>query len=382
MKSRSRVQWVDRQETLERVADQLDEARVIGVDTEQDSYYAYTTKVCVLQIGALGREWVVDTLALTDLSCLDGVLRDRSIVKIFHAGENDVDLLRRQCDLEFRNLFDTMSAASILGYSKTGLAGLLEQKFDVVLEKKFQRSDWRRRPLSDEQIDYAALDVRYLERLMEELEDELHELGRVEEAESDFERVANVVHTQREFNPDDYFRLSGARDLGGVGRGVLRELYILREEMAREEDRAHFRVCGDATLLELARRRPETVAALGRVRGLPDRLRTTHRDLVLDAIHRGVDEGGIPKPPPRPSDGPTSVRLEPAQKDLFDQLRSWRSGRAKRRGVEPGRVIPNAMLIKVVLGVPRDDRDLHEIGLEPWRVREYGDEILGVLKRK
>ncbi len=381
MSSKSRVQWIDRPRDLERVADRLAEARVIGVDTEQDSYFAYKTKVCVLQIGALGREWILDTLALTDLSCLRDVMVDRSIVKVLHAGENDVDLLRRQCDLEFEGVFDTMSAASILGYAKTGLAGLLDIHFDVTLEKKFQRSDWRQRPLSREQIEYAALDVRYLEDLMRVLADELVDKGRVEEAESDFERVAHVVHTPKEFSPDDYFRLSGARDLNAVGRSVLRELYVLREEIAEEEDRALFRVCGDAILVELARRRPKSRADLARLRGLPDRMKRTYAQAVLDAVARGVEHGPLSKPRPKPSEGPSVHRLEPAQKERFDRLRSWRARRAEKRGVEPGRVIPNALLLRVVVAEPTDVEGLEEAGLEAWRVREYGDEILTELGR-
>ena len=374
-----RVQWIDDPLELERVADVLGDAEVIGVDTEQDSYFAYATKVCVLQIGALGREWVVDTLAIRDFSCLDPVFRDDRVTKVFHAGENDVDLLRRQCGLEFFGLFDTMSAASILGYRKTGLAGLLEEHFGVVLEKKFQRSDWRKRPLSREQIEYAALDVRHLEDLMDKLEEELDEKGRLAEAASDFDRVARVVHEQRPFDADDYWRISGARDLDARGRAVLRAVYEVRESIARDEDRALFRVCGDHVLVEVARRKPRDVASLRRLRGFPERLGTRYGDDFVDAILAAVEGGGIPKPRPRASDGPNPMRLDPAQKSTYDRLRRWRKERAERRGVEPGRVIPNAMLLRVIHAAPADVPGLAEAGLEPWRIDEYGEDLLSVL---
>ena len=380
-RSNNRVQWVDEPLELERVADILEDADVIGVDTEQDSYFSYSTKVCVLQIGALDQEWVVDTMAIRDFSCLAPVFEDDRVVKVFHAGENDVDLLRRQCGLEFVGVFDTMAAASILGYRKTGLAGLLEQHFGVVIDKKYQRSDWRKRPLSREQIEYAALDVRYLEELTDKLEAELEEKGRMAEAASDFERVERVVHEPRVFDVDDYWRIAGARDLDARERSILKAIYAVREEIARDEDRALFRVCGDGVLLEVVRRAPRTVEALGRIRGFPDRLRNRYGEEFLEAISRACELGGIPKPRARASDGPNPMRLDASQKSTYDKLRKWRKTCAEKREVEPGRVIPNAMLLRVIQAAPRDVEALADAGLESWRIDEYGAEILAVLEK-
>ncbi|MFH0945589.1 MAG: HRDC domain-containing protein [Planctomycetota bacterium] len=374
------VHWVDTPRKLAEVGRELEHADVISVDTEQDSFFSHRTKVCVIQVGAFGEEWVIDALALDDFSPLAAPFLDERIPTIFHAGENDIDLLRKDCGLEVRGLFDSMSAAAIIGLRKAGLAPLIEEFYGVVIEKKYQRSDWRKRPLDQEQIEYAALDVRYLPRLREQLLERLRELGREEEAESDFARIERVNHPAKEFDPDDYFRLDAARTLDGVGRRVLRDMFVLREEIASEEDRAPFRVCPNHALEQIARLKPPNLAQLNRIRGLSDRLKQRQGKKILALIRRAEKEGPLPKPKRRPSGAPGPFQLDREQKRIYDRLRGWRADRSERRGVEPGRVVPNTMLHQIVLRRPQSKADLEAVGFEPWRVREYGKELLAVLR--
>ncbi len=373
------VHWIDEPEALADLGRRLARAAVIAVDTEQDSFFSYSTKVCIIQVGAFGREWIIDSLALRDFTPLRGPFGDHAIPKILHAGENDIDLLRRGCGLEIRGLFDTMAAASILGQRRTGLAGLLAAYFGVVIEKKYQRSDWRKRPLAREQIEYAALDVRHLPRLRDALAAEIEGRGRQDEARAEFQRIERVVHEPKVFDRDDYYRIDGARSLDGVGRRALRDLFVLRERLAAAEDRAVFRVCGDRTLLELARLAPVRVQDLARIQGLSDRLRRRHGKTLLQLIARARAAGPLPVPRPRRAAGAGLFQLDGPQRALYDRLRRWRARRARQRDVEPGRVVPNALLLKVVQALPESEQGLVQAGLEPWRAREYGADILAVL---
>ena len=376
------VHWVDTPRELEAIGRELEEADVISVDTEQDSFFSHRTKVCVIQVGAFGEEWVIDALALEDFSPLAAPFLDERIPTIFHAGENDIDLLRKDCGLEVRGLFDSMSAAAILGQSRTGLAPLIEEFFGVVIEKKYQRSDWRKRPLDREQIEYAALDVRFLPQLRELLMARLLELGREEEAQSDFARIERVNHPSKEFDPDDYFRMNEARTLNGVGRRVLRDLFVFREGIASEEDRAPFRVCPNHALEQMARRMPENSIELNRIRGLSERLKKRHGKRILELIRKAEKRGQLAKPKRKPSGAPGLFQLDRDQKKIYDRLRGWRSERSEKRGVEPGRVVPNALLQQVVLKKPHSKAELEAAGFEPWRVREYGKDLLAVLREK
>jgi ribonuclease D len=357
----------------------LRDAAVLAVDTEQDAYFAYRPKICVLQIGAFDEEWIVDAQAIRDFSPLREVFADRSVPKIMHAGENDVGLLRRDCGLAVGGLFDTMAAAGIVGRRRTGLANLLDDLFAVRIEKRYQRSDWRKRPLHREQIEYAALDVRHLPRLRQHMMDELGQLGREEEAASEFARIEGVQWQQRDFDPEDYQRIDGARGIDGVSRRLLRDLFVLRDDLARQEDRAPFRVATDGTLLAIARQRPATHADLQRIHGLSGSVSRRLGERILAAVRDAEEMGPIPLVHRR-SNGNGAVRLDDSERRRFDVLRMWRAGRAADRGVEPGRVVPNALLARIVKASPRTREDLVGAGVESWRIREYGDDILEVLR--
>lgn len=379
------VEWIDEPEGLRRLARDVAASDVIGLDTEQDSFFAYRPKICLVQIGLRDRDVILDPLALRDLGPLAGPLGSPDVRVVLHAADNDIDLLRKQFGLEVRGLFDTMTAASVLGYPKTGLAYLLERHFGIRLDKKYQRSDWRIRPLAREQVEYAAMDVRYLPKLYERLRGELEEAGRTEEAESEFRRTERVSHPERRFDPEGWKRIRGWRDLDERGRGALAELYRWRERLAARLDRAPFRVIGNAALLALARARPKDVADLERLRGLNRRIVGRHARDILNAIERGSA-----RPPRRRSGegrrGPAGRRspdreLDEAARARFEALRDWRRRRAAERAVDPGRVLPSATLRSLARARPTSRDELARLGLEPWRIREYGAEILEVLKK-
>ncbi len=377
-RSESTTTWVDDAAGLARLASELVSAPSIALDTEQDSFFSYRTKICLIQVAADGREWIVDPLRLRDLSPLAAALADESVPKIAHAADNDLHLLRKEFGLEVRGLFDTMVAASVLGFRKTGLAGLLEEQFGVRLEKRFQRSDWRVRPLSAEQIEYAALDVRHLDALMAFLRVRLEETARVEEAFSEFRRVERVVHEEHAFDPEDYAHVDGARQLDGIGRRILRELFIWRDEIASSEDRAPFRVCGDSALVRLAASIPRDERAISSIPGLPDRFKGRGATPLVERIRDAERLGPLP-PPPRRSRDENGPRLSDEQRIVLERLKAWRSRRAAARGVDTGRIAPNTLLLRLVIDRPADAAGLATSGFEPWRIREYGTDVLGVL---
>jgi ribonuclease D len=373
------VRWVESDRELSALIGRMERASIVALDTEQDAFFAYRPRVCLLQIAVAGIDHVVDTLALPDLSAMAEVLADPAIIKVFHAADNDIALLKRDHSLHVRGLFDTMAASSILGYKRTGLAALIEQHFGVMIEKKYQRSDWRKRPLEPGQIEYAALDVRFLDELREILFGELEKLGRLEEAASDFERIEKVAHEPRPFSADEYYNLQGARTLDGTQRRILRDLFVFRDRLAREENRAPYRICSDSVLFALAKQPPKATHELGRYSGLGDRLLQRHARTLVDVVLAALDAGELAPPPPPPRE---STPLDDSERALFDALRDWRKKRAEQRGVDAGRVIPNSLLLSVVRRRASTESELAAAGLEPWRIREYGEDILHVIAKK
>jgi ribonuclease D len=239
---------------------------VVALDTESNSFHVYRERVCLLQLSTRTGDWIVDPLAV-DPRPLGAVLCDGRET-VLHGADYDVRCLRREYGWRLPRLFDTMAAARRLGRVGLGLSALVEQQFGVRLSKSFQRADWGRRPLSREQLTYAALDTHYLLRIYDALAEELARRGTLEEARKEFDRIASAEPRERVFDAEGWRRLKGARELEPPGRAVLRALWIAREEAARTADRPPFKVLGEAAMVEIARRRPADDGALGQIVGV------------------------------------------------------------------------------------------------------------------
>jgi len=264
------------------LAEALRSESVIALDTESNSFHAYKERVCLIQLSVPGRDWIVDPLA-TDLGGLGRVLCDGRET-VLHGADYDVRCLKRDFGWSLPNLFDTMVAARRLGVVGLGLSALVEARFGVRLSKAHQRSDWGRRPLTADQLAYAALDTHFLLRLRESLLADLEVKGMVPAAREEFARIAGARPHERVFDPEGWRRLKGARELGSEERAILRALWIARERRAEELGRPPFKVLGEHAMLEIARRRPEGVEALSRIPGVTPSVLRNVGEAVLRAV--------------------------------------------------------------------------------------------------
>ena len=377
---------IDRQEQLDELVARLEGEREIAIDCEMDSMYAYRTSLCLVQLGWDGGEALIDAMVPLDRAGLGRLFADPGRVKVFHGGENDVGLMRAQWGLQFESIFDTMATSLVLGVEGVGLAALLQRHFGVHVSKKFQKADWRVRPLPEAQAEYARLDVRYLLPLRRILLEGLVETGRVEEAESEFRRIGRALAEDKPFDPANWVRIRGARELPPERRAVLREVFTVRDDIARELDRAPYRVLSESTLVDIAAALPDGVGALRRINGVSRHLRPDHLDRLAAAVKAGAEAGEIPFPKgmgrrPGPGERAGSGPLPPEDVALFDALRAWRSKRAAARGVEVARVATNALLMAIVRARPAGLEALAAVdGMEDWRLREYAEDILAVVR--
>ncbi len=363
-------------ESLRRMVARLREAPAVAVDTEANSFYAYYERVCLIQLTFDQTDYVVDPLAVTDVSALGPIFADPAIEKVFHAAEYDLFIMKREYGFEFAGLFDTMIASRILGRSVIGLAAILEEQFGVRLDKRWQRADWGKRPLSPEQLAYARLDTHYLLPLRDVLLAELRALGREEEAREEFALLAQAAPPPHEFDPEGFWRIKGARDLTPREAAVLRELYLYRDEQARRRNRPPFKVFSDAALVRVSQVCPRERNELACIRGMSDYVVRRYGRGLLEAVARGLRA----RPPqrPRPSN---EHRPDEATLTRLEALRAWRKGRAARRGVAPDVVLSNATLMALARRDPRTEDELSAVpGLSHWKRREYGPEIIQTLR--
>jgi ribonuclease D len=244
---------------------------VLAVDTEGNSFHVYFERVCLIQIGAPGLELVLDPLAV-DVKPLAPLFADPARLLVFHGGDFDIRSLRRDFGFTFGRVFDTMIASQVLALPELGLAALLKARLDVTIAKGEQRSDWGRRPLREEQLRYAAADIRHLLPLWDGLDKQLQAAGKREEAEKRFQKLRQVVARVRVFDPQGWRKLRQARSLDPEGAALLGALWVGREELARALDKPPFKVVGEQAMLEVARRKPHTLEELRKVPGVSELL--------------------------------------------------------------------------------------------------------------
>lgn len=366
--------WIDTPSALNEMLASLRDSPVVAVDTESDSLYVYFEKVCLIQFSIPGVDYLVDPLAV-DVTSIGELFADARYEKTFHAAEYDILCLKRDYDLTFVNLFDTMIAARVLGWKRYGLGTILQDRFNVRPNKRMQRYNWGTRPLSEEALDYARLDTHFLLPLRELQLRELQVKKRLTEARQAFQRQTQVEPTPKVFTPDDFWRIRGARNLLPIEQAVLRQLYIFRDQYARKLNLPPFKVINDATLVRLSKTRPTDLRSLARVKGLSYRMSHHAGANLLNAIARGL-KAPFPSYPRNQNNYPGDEIMA-----RYEALRAWRNGLAKVRNVEPDVILPNSTLMALAKHAPRTAQELTEIeALDDWQRQTYGEDLVQVLK--
>jgi len=368
--------WVDTREGVEAAAGASSAAGRIALDTEADSLHSYFHKTCLVQLTANDRHFVIDPLALNegDLAPLWQVVEDPAVPVLMHGSDYDIRVLDRDFGTRIRGLVDTQIMAQILGEEKTGLAALLEQEEGVVLDKRHQRADWGRRPLTRSQVAYAAADTAYLERLAARLGERLRELGRWDWAVEEFRRLEEVRYHPPEPNPLAFERVKGVRALRGDARDRAFTLFEWREGEAQRLDVPPFKVLGNQTLLALAEQAPATAADLARVSGIGPRfIRRWGRDVLLDIAQ--------PKRAPAWTRGPRRAEIPPKVTRRMKRLAEVRNEIAAELGLEPGLVCAKSCALGVASHEPRcaSADDLERAGLGGWRLALLGPRFITAL---
>jgi ribonuclease D len=373
---------IEQASDLESLAADLLKEKVLAVDTEADSFYHYFDKTCLIQIGTPRDSYLIDPLALggpAELAPLAPLFSSPDVRILFHAAEYDIYVLKRDCGFTFTNLFDTMISAQLLGYPAVGLAALIEHHFGVRLPKDEQRSDWSRRPLTDKQQKYAASDVQYLIRLADKLERELKKAKRLGWAHDEFESLTHREWPKRGFDKLGYLRIKGAKKIDPKALAILRELYVVRDQRAREIDRPPFKVLGNRTLLEIAESPPRSLAALGQVKGVTELILRRLGHEIMEGVVKGKKEphGPIPKIATN-----SRRRMDRRSEKRLVTLKHWRGQRAQELKLDPGVLCPNAALEAIACRQPTEASDLAELPeLKPWFAREFAAEVVEALNR-
>jgi ribonuclease D len=368
-----------------KLVEELQGSGRFALDCEAAGFHRYSDRLCLLQLTTESATYILDPLAFDPTDLLKGPLEDPGVTVVMHGADYDLRLLDRDLGIRLQGLFDTQVAASMLGEKALGLQALLEGRLSVSLSKKYQRADWAERPLSDEMLDYAADDTRYLMKLADLLIEDLERAGRRGWAEDECRALEdNALTKPPETEPEDpVTRVKGARDLSPREVAALREALEWRDALARHRDRAPFRVVGDQPLIAAALTQPLDQRELANIKGFPSALaRTDGGDLLrrFDHVAQLPDDElrGYPRNHRR---GPG--RPPPEVEQLAERLKSVRNRRADELGLDRGTLMANALVIAIATAAPSDVEELRTIeGIRPWQVDAVGPALLEALARR
>lgn len=353
-------QLITRPEQLAPLFAALDRCTEIALDTEADNLFRYKTRVCLLQIHVVGEIYLVDLLADLDLAALWPRLAAKPL--IMHGSDYDLRLLWELCRFQPHSLFDTMFAAQLLSIPRFGLAALLETNFGVKLDKDHQKANWSQRPLDQDMLDYAAMDVFHLFALRDKLRDDLVKLGRLEWLEQRCRWQMSVAKDGFAAPDENAWRVNGSEKLHSRGLAVLHALWHWREGWAEKINTPPFKVVGNEMLVRIARTAddgapPEEVMRvnLGRRH---DRLFPS----LAEAIRRGfaTDPNTLPRRERRRDFSP----MTPDELARQDRIKADRDRLASGLQLDPTLIATRTQLVQIA----RDPSSIEEV-LLPWQAK-------------
>lgn len=338
----------------------------LTVDTEFLRIDTYRPKLCLIQIGDGVDAWVIDCIAIADLSTLFARLNDAGTVKVFHAASQDLEIFAQLTGVCPAPIFDTQLAAALLGKGdQLGYAGLIEKMLGIPIDKSLSRTDWSRRPLTAPEIAYAAADVTHLATIYPTLLAGLREAGREAWLLEDAARAADPA--TYDTRPEDAWqRLKGLARLDVPAQRAAARIAAWREREAIAKNRPRGWIVEDDLVYRMAERRPGSKTQLAEL-GLPPKTFERHHEALLAAI---AESAGDPQ-----TALARDERLSPAQKAQLAKLREIVQATATALGLPPGLLAPRADLDALLYdGIHARARAL--IG---WRRAAVGEALLAAL---
>lgn len=370
-------QFIDTSSGLKAVSTAFGKSPILAVDLEADSMYHYREKVCLVQLASSKISVIIDPLNLKDMSLLQPIFENPKILKVLHGSDYDVRSLYRDFQISIENLFDTELASRFLGIHETGLEAVIQDRFGVGLDKRFQKKDWSVRPLPEEMIEYAVRDVRYLIPLAELLQKELEKKGRLSWVEEDCYHLSQVRPPPENTEPL-FLRFKGAGRLEPRSLAILEELLQLRNQIAEKKDKPLFRILRNDTLKKIATIKTADVEVLKDKKVLSRKQINMYGRALKDAVKKGLTlpEKKLPVYPHVPP--PTQ---KPKVRKRVRELKNWRDRKAKELGLEPGLLVNKAQMIAIAEENPENTDELSRVpNIRNWQCREFGNDILEVTK--
>ena len=359
-------------DALSELVERLAKHPFVAVDTEFMRENTFWPELCLIQIASPDEAAAIDPKSQIDMTpLLDLMVDNKEVLKVFHAGSQDIEIVHNLTGKVPYPLFDTQVAAMALGHGEqVGYSNLIESMLGHSLDKGARFTDWSRRPLDKRQIDYAIADVTHLAKIFPRLLERLKKTGRGGWLDEEMERLADP--SSFAFPPEDAWKRLRLPSRNPAVLGRLKALAAWRETEARTKNIPRGRIIKDDTLVELAAHPPKTQDDLAKVRGLSAGWKTNDIGArLMDALKdvRPLEAEDLPTREPRRPGLTKDAAL------VSDLLKLLLKIRAKEAGVAPRLIARSDDLEALAAGV-REDLNI----LRGWRFEEFGRDAVALVE--
>lgn len=290
---------------LQTCVDQLIQSDAVAIDTEFMRTDTFFPILGLVQLYDGKSCWLIDPLAIEDLTPLGDLLTAPEVIKVFHSSSEDLEVLQHVLGCVPEPLFDTQIAAAMVGYGfSKGYAALVEVMLGIHVPKGETRSDWLQRPLREAQLGYAASDVYHLLPVYRRLSESLEQLGRGSWLEEEMAALVAKAHDRDDVD-NYYLKVKGAWQLDPHGLAALQLFCVWRENEARARNRPRNRLLSDKTLLEIALVKPKGNHALSKIEGMHPGIMRRYADRLFELMDQALNTSNnacpqaLPQPLPR-----------------------------------------------------------------------------------
>lgn len=364
--------FVNTQAKLNNFLAQAKSCDIVCLDTEFIREKTYYPQLCLIQAQTRGETFIIDPYEIDDIKALASLFEDENVVKVFHAADQDIELLYQETGSIPNPIFDTQIAASIVsGINQPGLANLLKNTLSIKIDKSEGFTDWTMRPLTDKQINYAAEDVAYLPKLYDYQISKLKELGRESWLKSEFESLTDISKLKND-PYERFIHLKSASHLTQRELCLAREVAAWREKVAMKKNVPRRWVLSDEQVCEICKRDPMYIEELFVIRGVRNLISIRDAREILHCLEkaRKVNKDSWPV-----ISG--SNTNEVSVTETVYLMNALLRLRAKENGISPLVLASSELLTDLARG-KHDGNKL----LSGWRKEVVGDELLDILNGK
>ncbi|MBL1141541.1 MAG: ribonuclease D [Proteobacteria bacterium] len=275
---------IDNEESLSKLCNQLGNAAWLAVDTEFERVSTYYPELCLVQISNGITHAVIDPLAIKNMEPLYDLLYQQSIIKVLHSAHQDLELLFNIKGSIPTPLFDTQIAAPLFGYAQgIGYGNLVKEVLEIELDKGHARTDWKKRPLSKDQLRYAVDDAVYLGKIYDVFKEKINKVENLH----DFNAQINKLAKPETYQPDPatmWKKIFAAKRLKGKQQIIVKQLAAWREITARERNRPRKWILADHAMIEMAKGSFENKSEFLKIDKVSEKLVSRHGDALLKII--------------------------------------------------------------------------------------------------